>query len=93
MPATLPDKPEIPDHEIPETSANGVWKRGLSYTPEEGFHNGHIVTVVNPQAEIQAPFPTRKKGEVVIELRPAKVVYVRCESCLMSWFFDEESVL
>lgn len=80
---------EIPVYEIPESSENGHWHKGFDYSPTDGMHKGHSITVVNPSADIKAPVPSRVNGRVVIALKPAKVVYVRCETCLMSWFFDE----
>ncbi len=80
---------ERPHHDIPQESANGRWIKDADYTPTEGLHKGHTIAVVNPSAQIKAPIPTKVKGKVVIVLKDATVVYVRCESCLMSWFFDE----
>ncbi len=75
--------------DVAERSANGRWSRGQQYNPEQGNHKGHTVEIVNPAAVIKVPVPTRQDGEVVIMLKEASVVYVRCETCLMSWFFGE----
>ncbi len=75
---------------VPETSENGRWVAESIYVPKDGLHKKHSIRVVNPAAEIQAPVPTRIEGKVIIQLRPTTVVYVRCETCLMSWWFDQE---
>ena len=86
---TTRDGSEIPHHDLPMESANGYWIKDADYAPEDGLHKGHRIVIVNPEAQIKAPAPTRVEGKVVMVLKDAKVVYVRCETCLMSWFFDE----
>ncbi len=79
---------------FPEESANGRWSRGQIYAPREGNHKGHSVEIVNPAAVIKVPTPTRQKGgKVVIVLVEGPVVYVRCQTCLMSWTFDQENAV
>ncbi len=78
---------------VPMESANGRWSRGQTYAPIEGNHKGHVVEIINPAAQIKVPVPTRVRGKVVIELHEGLVVYVRCQTCLMSWTFDESNVV
>lgn len=79
---------------IAEHSENGRWSRGQIYAPSSGNHKGHSVGIVNPAALIKVPVPSRVEGgEVAIVLREAVVVYVRCETCLMSWYFGQENAV
>lgn len=74
---------------IPELSPNGRWRLGMIYVPADGPHGGHKVEVVNPAADVMVTVPMHKDGQLVEEKVHAIAVYVRCQDCLLSWFFSD----
>lgn len=77
-----------------QSSANGRWKRGMVYSPETGKHAGHKVEIINPQFPAHGFVPVLgDDGGIVPHSVQMTLVFVRCQTDLLSWMFEEtESV-